>query len=156
MLANLKQDRKYARIKRESNVSAAMTLKILLPNSVFSESHQVHRIVAMTPEGAFGILSHRRDCIAALSAGILVFEIKGAEETYVAVDEGILVKTGAEVLVSVRNAKSGFGLDELRDAVEQEFKHLDEQAQTLRFALTKMENGLMNRLASFHQDVRYE
>lgn len=132
-----------------------MTLKVLLPYKVFTEEHRVLRIIAMTPQGAFGILPHRLDCVASLSAGILVFEVEGAEEVYLAVDEGVLVKTGLDVRVSVRNAMSGMGLDELRAAVEEEFMQLDEQEKKLRSVLNKMESGFVQRFAAFKQDATY-
>jgi len=132
---------------------AYMTLKVLLPYKVFAEEHQVLRIVAMSHQGAFGILPHRLDCVVSLSAGILVFETQGAEEIYLAVDEGVLVKTGLDVRVSVRNAMKGMELDELRAAVEEEFMQLDEQEKQLRAVLTKMESGFVQRLAAFKQDA---
>lgn len=130
-----------------------MTLKVLLPHKVFSEEQKVLRIVATTPKGAFGILPNRLDCVASLSAGILVMEVEGEEEAYIAVDEGVLVKTGTEVRISVRNAMSGMDLNELRIAVEEEFLQLDEQQQKLRSALTKMESGFVRRLVAFKQDA---
>ena len=90
-----------------------MKLKVLLPFRVFVEMNGVQRIVAETPHGSFGLLPHRLDCVAALSAGILTYQAD-AEEVYVAVDEGVLVKTEAEVLVSVRNAIGGTDLAQLR------------------------------------------
>ena len=132
-----------------------MRLKILLPYKVFAEEHQVLRIVAVTHQGAFGILPHRLDCIASLSAGILVFETADAEDIYVAVDEGVLVKTGLDVRVSVRNAMSGKGLGELRAAVEEEFMQLDEQEQKLRSVLRKMESGFVQRFSAFKQNTPY-
>jgi F-type H+-transporting ATPase subunit epsilon len=130
-----------------------MTLKVLLPYKVFAEEHEVLSIIAMTHQGSFGILPHRLDCVASLSAGVLVFETKDEGEVYLAVDEGVLVKTGRDVRVSVRNAMSGMGLDELRLAVEKEFMQFDEQEQKLRSVLTKMESGFVQRLATFKQDM---
>lgn len=132
--------------------TAHMNLKILLPYKVFAKESQVLRIVATTHQGAFGILPNRLDCVASLSAGILVFEIEGEQEKYIAVDEGVLVKTGLDVLVSVRSAIGGMKLSQLRAAVEEEFMHLDEQEQKVRSVLAKMENGFISRLATFHQD----
>jgi len=132
---------------------AYMTLKVLLPYKVFAEEHEVLRIVAMTHQGAFGILPHRLDCVASLSAGILVFETKDEKEVYLAIDEGVLVKAGLDVRVSVRNAMSGMGLDELRLAVEKEFMQLNEQEKKLRSVLTKMEGSFVQRLAAFKQDT---
>ncbi len=132
--------------------SAHMRLKILLPFRVFAEKNDVLRIVVMTHGGSFGILPRRLDCIASLSAGILVFETKSDGEVYVAVDEGVLAKTGSSVLISVRNAIGGMSLDKLREAVEKEFLQLNEQEQRVRSVLAKMESGFIRRLVNFHHD----
>ena len=132
--------------------SAHMNLKILLPFKVFAQKNDILRIVAMSHQGSFGLLPNRLDCVASLSPGILVFESRIAGEEYVAVDEGVLVKTGRDVLVSVRNAIGGMSLDKLREAVEQEFLIIDEQEQKVRSVLAKMESGFIRRLAEFHHE----
>ena len=129
-----------------------MNLKVLLPFQVFADAVGVARIVAETREGAFGILPRRLDCVAALAPGILVYETKAAGEFYVAVDEGVLVKTGMDVFVSVRRAQSGSDLGQLRAAVEQEFLTLDEHEQSVRSVLAKMESGLIRQMVAFHHD----
>ena len=126
-----------------------MNLKVLLPFQIFAEKTGVSRIVAETHEGSFGLLPHRLDCVAALAPGILIFETKIEGEAYVAVDEGVLVKTGSDVLVSVRNAIAGTNLGQLREAVQREFLHLDEQEKNVRSVLAKMEGDLMRRMATF-------
>ena len=132
--------------------STHMHLKVLLPFKIFADKHEVLRIVAVTDEGAFGLLPRRLDCVASLSAGILVYETAAEGEVYIAIDEGVLVKTGSDVRVSVRNAIGGMSLDKLRAAVEAEFAHLDEQEQKVRSVLAKMESGFIRRLAEFHHD----
>jgi F-type H+-transporting ATPase subunit epsilon len=129
-----------------------MNLKILLPFQIFAEETGVSRIVAETSEGSFGLLPRRLDCIAALAPGILVYENETEGEVYVAVDEGVLIKTGLEVLVSVRNAIAGTDLRQLREAVEREFLHLNEREQSVRSMLAKMESGFIRRLADVHHD----
>lgn len=129
-----------------------MNLKVLLPFHVFTEKTGVTRIVAETREGSFGILPHRLDCVAALAPGILIYENEAEGEVYVAVDEGVLIKTGPEVLVSVRNAIAGTDLRQLREAVEREFLNLNEREQTVRSVLAKMESGFIRRFAEFHHD----
>lgn len=131
---------------------ARMNLKILLPFKIFAEKTGVSRIVAETREGAFGLLPHRLDCVAALAPGILVFETEAEGEVCIAVDEGILVKTGADVLVSVRNAIGGMDLDKLHEAVKQEFLDLDEQEKSVRSVLAKLESGFIRRFAEFHRE----
>lgn len=129
-----------------------MTLKILLPFRIFAENSAVLRIVADTPAGSFGLLPHRLDCVAALAPGILSYETETEGEVCVAVDEGVLVKTGADVLVSVRNAIGGMDLDKLHAAVEREFLNLDEQEQSVRSVLAKLESGFIRRFAAFHHE----
>ncbi len=131
-------------------LATLMNLKVLLPFQIFAEKTGVSRIVAETHEGSFGLLLHRLDCVAALAPGILIFETKMEGEAYVAVDEGVLVKTGSDVLVSVRNAIAGTDLGQLREAVQREFLHLDEQERNVRSVLAKMEGDLMRRMATFH------
>ena len=129
-----------------------MNLRILLPFRVFAEKTGVLRIVADTRAGSFGLLPHRLDCVAALTPGILTYATEGEEDVYVAVDEGVLVKTGSDVLVSVRRALGGTDLGKLREAVEKEFKTLDERERSLRTATAKLEAGVLRRLAAFQRD----
>jgi F-type H+-transporting ATPase subunit epsilon len=127
-----------------------MNLKVLLPFRIFVEKTGVSRVVAETHEGSFGVLPHRLDCVAALAAGILIYETPAEGEAYLAVDEGVLVKAGPDVLVSVRNAIGGTDLGQLREAVQQEFLDLDERERSVRAVLTKMESDLMRRMATFN------
>ena len=129
-----------------------MNLKVLLPFRVFAEKTGVARIVAEAHEGSFGLLPHRRDCAAALAPGILIYETKAEGEIYIAVDQGVLIKTGLDVLVSVRNAIGGKDLTQLRHLVEQEFLNLNEREQSVRSVMAKMESSFISRLAEFHHE----
>ncbi|MGD0958444.1 MAG: F0F1 ATP synthase subunit epsilon [Methylomonas sp.] len=126
-----------------------MNLKVLLPSHVYAETTAVLRIVAETPAGSFGLLPHRRDCVAALTPGILIYETLADGEICLAIDEGVLIKTGPEVRVSVRRAIGGGDLAELRHLVEREFLTLNEQEQYVRSVNAKLEAGLLRRFASF-------
>ena len=128
-----------------------MKLKVLLPFQVFAEIGGVKRIVAETSQGSLGLLPQRLDCVAVLKPGILTFESEAEGEVYVAVDEGILVKAGADVLVSVRNAIGGMSLGKLREAVEREFINLDEGEKQVRAVLARLESGFVRRFAEFHR-----
>jgi F-type H+-transporting ATPase subunit epsilon len=129
--------------------STLMNLRILLPYEIFAEKKDVSRIVADGRDGSFGLLPHRLDCIAALVPGILIYETEAEGEVYVAVDEGVLIKIGQNVLVSVRDAIFGTDLGQLREAVEKEFLNLDENERRIRSVMIKLESGLMRRLAEF-------
>ena len=130
---------------------SSMKLKVLLPYQVFAEIDGVERIVAETSMGSLGLLPHRLDCVAVLKPGILTFETEVESEGYMAVDEGILVKAGVDVLVSVRNAIGGMSLGNLREAVEREFVNLDEGEKQVRAVLAKLESGFVRRFAEFHR-----
>lgn len=128
-----------------------MLLKILLPSRIFAEITDVTRIVAETRQGSFGLLPHRLDCVAALAPGILTYATEKAGDSYIAVDEGVLMKTGADVLVSVRHAIAGADLGQLRQAVEREFLTLDDRETSVRTAVAKLESGLIRRLVEVHR-----
>ncbi|CCE25392.1 F0F1 ATP synthase subunit epsilon [Methylotuvimicrobium alcaliphilum] len=130
---------------------SSMHLKILLPFRVFAEHEDVSRIVAETSQGSFGILPNRLDCAAALAPGILTYETASADEVYLAIDQGVLVKIGSEVLVSVRNAIGGIELDRLREAVEHEFLELDEHEKNVRSVMAKLESGFVRRFMEYHR-----
>jgi len=129
-----------------------MQLKILLPSRIFGEMTDVTHIVVEARGGSFGILPHRLDCVAALLPGILTYATESAGDVYVAIDEGVLVKTGAEVLVSVRYAVGGTDLGQLRQSVEREFLSLDDREKKVRTAVAKLESGLIRRFAEFHHE----
>lgn len=126
-----------------------MQLKVLLPYRVFAQKTDVLRIVAETSEGSIGLLPHRLDCAAALVPGVLIYETKEDGIVYVAVDEGVLVKTGADVLIAVRRAIAGHDLGQLQEAVKREFLTIGEQERSVRVAVGKMEAGFIQRFAAF-------
>ena len=125
------------------NSRAHMTLKILLPFHVLAARTNVKRIVAENSQGSFGLLPNRLDCVAALTPGILIYETELDEEVYVAIDDGVLVKTGLDVLVSVRNAIVGTDLSKLRESVEQEYVVLNKQELSVHAVLAKLESGFI-------------
>jgi len=129
-----------------------MHLKVLVPFGIFADQTDVSRIVAETRAGSFGLLPHRLDCVAPLAPGILVYQTGSESEVYLAVDEGVLVKTGTEVLVSVRNAMGGTDLAQLRAAVEQDFRKVTKQEANVRSVMVKMESGFIRRLAEFEHE----
>jgi F-type H+-transporting ATPase subunit epsilon len=122
---------------------------VLLPFRVFLDRRNVKRIVARTPQGSFGLWPRRLDCAAALEPGILTYETETEGVVDLAVDRGVLIKAGADVLVSVRNAIGGTDLDKLHEAVKREFVNVNEQEKSVRSTLAKMESGFIRRLMEF-------
>jgi F-type H+-transporting ATPase subunit epsilon len=127
-----------------------MQLQVLLPSKVFGNYELVESIVIETLQGSFGLLPHRQDCVAALEPGILTYTMQGQAPHYLAVDEGVMVKTGQQVRVSVRNAHSGADLTKLKQSVQTEFLSLSEQELEVRAVLARLESGFMRGYKSLH------
>lgn len=127
-----------------------MQLQVLLPSKVFAFFELVENIVVETAEGAFGLLPQRQDCVTALEPGILTYTTQGNSPQYLAVDEGVMVKKGQFVSVSVRNAHMGENLTELKLSVQTEFMSLDEEELELRAVLARLESGFMRGFKSLH------
>jgi F-type H+-transporting ATPase subunit epsilon len=133
-------------------IAASMHLEILLPFRVFVKKEGVLKIIAETQKGSYGFLPNRLDCIAPLVPGILAYETAEERETCIAVDQGILIKTGPKVVVSVRHALGGFDLGQLRSAVEKEFLNLDERERSVRGALAKLESSFIRRYLELQRE----
>jgi F-type H+-transporting ATPase subunit epsilon len=128
-----------------------MQLRILLPFGSFASVAGVTRIAVMTPAGSFGLLPHRLDCATLLSPGLLSYSTASSGEIHLAIDAGVLVKTGAEVVVCVRHAIAGADLGNLRQAVEHQFLNLNEQEKSSRTTLAKLESGLLRGFAELQR-----
>ena len=122
-----------------------MQLKVILPHQIYLEQSGVKRIVVETRQGFFGLLPRRLDCTATLAPGIFAYETAAEGEKYLALDTGVLVKCGPEVLVAVRRAISGPDLKTLREAVNLQFLRVDEQERNVRLALARLESDFIRR-----------
>lgn len=122
-----------------------MTLKIWAPAEL-AVSEEVAKVKAEAENGWFCVLPRHVDFVTSLVPGILIFETPGGETGYVAVDQGVLVKCGAEVTVSSRNAARGASLGALRDTVESHFRGLREKEQAARLFEAKLEAELVRQL----------
>lgn len=122
----------------------SMTVKVILPSGVLLEQ-EVEKVVAEAQNGSFCLLPRHIDFAAALVPSILALTRPDGEETFLAVDEGILVKRGPEVLVSTWNAVQG-RLGELRGAVREQFHQLGEREQQARLALDHLEASLVRHI----------
>lgn len=121
-----------------------MLLKVLLPKQVLLEE-PVRKVVAEGQNGSFCLLPRHVDFVSALVPGLLEYETTSGEEVYLAVDEGVLVKCGAEVLVSTRHAAQGADLGQLQALIREQFSELDEREKQTRSALAKIEADFIRR-----------
>ena len=126
-----------------------MKLKVLLPTQILVDE-EVSKVVAEGENGFFGLLPRHIDFVSALVPSILFFESSGREE-FLAIDGGILVKCGPEVLVSTRDAVRSTNLGELRGTVEEKFQTMDDQEKKSRSALAKLETDFVRRFLEWQR-----
>ena len=129
-----------------------MNLTILLPSQELVRWNDVIRLVVSTSQGSWGLLPHRRDCVGVLVPGIVTMETRSQGVVFAAVDAGVMVKTGADIQISVRRALLGADLRLLRATVEHEYAALDQTARDARRVSEKLEAGLMRRLVMLHHE----
>lgn len=121
-----------------------MRLKILLPAEVLIVQ-DVRKIVAEAENGSFCLMPNHIDFVATLAPGLFTVEpAAGGQELY-AMDVGTLVKKGAEVLVSTRNAVRAPDLGQVKQTVVSQYEALDEREKTVRSASAKLEASLIRR-----------
>lgn len=119
-----------------------MHLQVLLPTEVLVDE-EVFKVIAEAENGEFCLLPRHIDFVAALVPGVMCFCASESEESFVAVDEGILVKCGHDVFVSTLNGVVGTELGQLQQLVNERFLVLDEHERKVRSALARLEAGTL-------------
>jgi F-type H+-transporting ATPase subunit epsilon len=118
-------------------------LNILVPSHVF-ELVEVDEVIAEGPQGSFALLPRHIDVASALVPGILTCITPEGDELFFAVDEGVLVKQGDDVFVSVRTAAKG-ELGELRETVVRMTMDVDEKERMAQSAVARLEASFVRR-----------
>ncbi len=129
-----------------------MDLRVLIPGCVLV-AERTTKIVAEAPNGSFCLLPRHIDFLAALVPGLMSFVDETDTEQFVAVDEGILVKRGPEVLVSTRHAVLGDDIESLRATVHRDFLAIDSSERKARSALARLELDLVQRFVELGEVV---
>jgi F-type H+-transporting ATPase subunit epsilon len=121
-----------------------MKLKVLLPTEVLVDE-EVVKVIAEAENGSFCLLPRHVDFVAAIVPGIFSFVTPDLVELFYAVDEGIMVKCGHEVMLSIRNAVRGPDLGMLKKTVQKQFVELEDKEKMSRSALARLEAGFIRR-----------
>lgn len=121
-----------------------MTLSIFLPHQLILKEESIMKITFETLTGSYGIYPNRLDFVSALIPSILTYEID-AVEFYVAVDEGILIKTNNLVTLSTRNAFPSPDLGQLQILVEEIYLKQSEREERVKRVMSKLESEFMKR-----------
>ena len=130
-----------------------LELQIVLPTRIFTQVDDVAHMSIDTPTGSVGFLPRRLDCVCPIIPGILAYRRhSNTEEEYIAVDTGILIKTGKNVRVSVHHAVASTSLAELEQIIHAEFEQLDEQEKLVRSISAGIETKLIRRFVEFSHE----
>lgn len=129
-----------------------MRLRVMLPTRTYFDE-PVDKVVAEGTHGLFGLLPRHVDMVSELVPSLLSCSLYG-EEQFLAIDVGILVKVGDEVLVATGAAVGGADLQELRTAVEESFHRLEQRESVARTALARLETDIVQRLVEMQERRR--
>jgi len=127
-------------------------LKVLLPTEILV-NETVNKIIAEAENGSFCIKPRHIDFVAPLVPGLLFYVSESGEEQWLGVDEGTLVKCGADVWVSVRDAVREENLAQLTQAIQSRFHQLDEAERMARSALARLEAGVVRRFIELREKL---
>jgi len=121
-----------------------MNLRILLPTEVLADN-RVSALTADAENGSFCLLPRHIDFVTALKPGVLTFLDDDDQERFAGLSDGILVKQGRDVLVSVEHGVLGDDLAELKHIVRERFSELDEQERVAVSAVARLEADFVRR-----------
>ncbi len=121
-----------------------MKIKIVLPTEILIEE-EVIKVIAEAENGSFCLLPRHVGFVAALVPGVVSLFSPAGSEKFVAVNKGILVKCGPEVLISTRSAVIGPDLGALKKTIEDRFRVMDDREKKARSAVAKLEANLVRK-----------
>lgn len=114
------------------------------PSGVVLEE-DASKIRAESIVGHFTLLERHVDTVAALRAGIVEVVNRQGDENFLAVNGGILLKVGDQVLISTPQAIRSESLPDLRRSVDEVFHKNDEREKKTRTAMARIEAGMVRK-----------
>lgn len=121
-----------------------MRLQVFLPTRVLIEQ-PAQKIVAEAKDGFFCLLPRHVNMVTSLAPGVLTWLDAEGQENYAGIAEGVLVKSGHNVRVSVQFGVLGDDLTNLRHAVADYFETVDESERQALSAVTRLESDFVRR-----------
>ncbi len=122
-----------------------MKLVLSVPTGVLVDT-SVGKIVAESDRGSFCVLPRHADTATLLVPGLLAYTAVDGDEVIVAVDEGVLVKTGEQVRVACQRAVVAGDLGSAEATVRERFQTQSEHEKRARSALLALEADIIRRL----------
>lgn len=132
------------------NVATQMQIHLRLPTAVLFAGTAT-KLNAVAADGAFGILPNHVDFVTVLVPSILLLTTPDGDERIFGIDEGLLVKHGHTVEISVRRGIESDDLLGLQGKVRESFAQMEDEERVARSALARMEADLVRRFASLRK-----
>ncbi len=126
---------------------SGIDLKIYLPSGIFIEQ-KVMKVKGESPAGGFCLLPRHIDYVTALVSGVFSYTELDGREFFLALDNGILVKKGREVMIAARRAVAG-ELGMLNQEVENMLEERSEKEKLNRSAVARLEAGFLRQFMEF-------
>ncbi|MBD3322776.1 MAG: F0F1 ATP synthase subunit epsilon [Chitinivibrionales bacterium] len=128
-----------------------MNATVMLPTDILFSGTAL-KVTADTESGRYTLLPRHIDFIAPLIPGIVEIRPENNNTVLIATDEGVMVKQGENVWISVRNAVTGKKPGTLREAVEDHYRELDEKEQKNRTSIARMERDMARSIYEFEKE----
>ncbi len=128
----------------------SMTLRLAAASGFHMEC-TASKLIAEAENGSFCLRPRHRDYATALVPGILEVTSETCSPSFLAVDEGFLVKAGDQVSIATRHAVLGDDLEALERIVTETFAQLDDHERASRAAVARLEADFAHRILALHQ-----
>jgi F-type H+-transporting ATPase subunit epsilon len=130
-----------------------MRLSVWAPAEVVL-TEEVTKVKAEAENGWFCVLPRHVDFVTSVVPGLLIFELPDRTSQYLAIDFGVMVKCGANLSLSTRNAVRGADLGVLKQTIETHFLALREKEKATRAFEAKLEGELVRQLLQVEKYAR--
>jgi F-type H+-transporting ATPase subunit epsilon len=128
-----------------------MHLRIYTPVKRIAD-RKARKVCGETAMGSYCLLPRHVDLVASQVPGLIAYETEDGKTEWVAVDEGVVVKRGLEVRISVRDATQGAGLEELEEVVTRHYRNLDLKERESRAAASRLEADFVRRFLEMSRE----
>ena len=122
-----------------------MRLLVSVPTGVVLDETTT-RVSGVSDRGSFTLLPRHADGAMLIQPGLMSYDAVDADEVFLAVDEGVLVKVGEDVRVACRRAVVAGDLENARTALAEHLSEQDEHETRARAALLSLEAEVLRRL----------
>lgn len=126
-----------------------MRLLVSVPTGVVLDETTT-RVSGVSDRGSFTLLPRHADGAMLIQPGLMSYDTSSsdvdADEVFLAVDEGVLVKVGEDVRVACRRAVVAGDLENARTALAEHLSEQDEHETRARAALMSLEAEVLRRL----------